>query len=873
MRSPLLGVAADLLPLLAVEESHFVATGGRVGRVLVCSGVNLGLASAEAADQAAARFADALAYLPAGARLQLVASNRPLRAADWVPRHLAQYRPPQGLEGYVQSLGDAYTAALAGRAAPDLRFHAVLSLPGAPGPNGRLARRFRRRRLLGRDRARHAEAVAELDRAATALDHALRALGIHAAPLGRQATVDLLWQCTNPDWSRDAAAPRAEALAQGRRSDGGAQGERTTQPVDLRTLRDRLAQSRLTRRADYLRLDWGYEATIALRALPEATFPGWLQALMATGVRFRLALHLAPLDKPRERTALGRTLRQRHGILRERQDKGLPPDIEQEQAYAEARELLEQMAAGDLRTFSTAVFVNVRAESPQSLQAALGQVVRALGDAGGTSVDRCALWQLPAWQATLPLAENPAGLAFRTVTTNLADTLPFLHHRAGTRGGPLVGFADPGGEAATLDLYDPALPNGNLLCVGASGSGKTLFAQSYALKHVAMGGRCIVLDRSLRHWDGLVAAIPGAATHVVGLASGFRVDPWQLPPGASGPSQAKLEYLLDLHALILGERHDGVVGLTSVERALLEAACRAVYREYAHPTEGDLHTWLTQEAAASTDDRRANLCAALAERLAPYIGEGTYAGLLDGPTTVAADAPLAVFNLKALPDRLVPLAMLPLLEHIWTQLADPARPTLVVLDEGWALLNHPASAPFVAEVTRTGRHHGLATLNLSQLLSDYTGPAGEAVLENASVALLLAQHPTALDAIQATFGLSDDERAAVGRLRTVKGQSAGAYLHAREGADAGVVQLTVTPEEYWLCTSHKPERELRELAIAAHDGDAWAAVRMLTRMTPTEREAFRARTTAPVDAPASGRPSAHTAGANGKRPRRLAPAD
>jgi hypothetical protein len=864
MRSPLFGVAADLLPLLAVEEGHFITTGGRVGRVLACSGLNLGLASAEAADQAAARFADALTYLPAGARLQLLASNRPLRAEDWVPQHLAQYRPTAGLEGYVQSLEDAYAAALAGRAVPDLRFHAVLSLPGAPDPKGRLARRFRRRRLLGRDRARHAEAVAELDRAATALAHALRALGIHAAPLARQATVDLLWQCANPDWSRDAAPPRVVS--------GVSRRNQAAQPADLRTLRERLTQSRLTRRADYLRLDWGYEATIALRALPEATFPGWLQALMATGVRFRLALHLAPLDKPRERTALGRTLRQRHGILRERQDKGLPPDIEQEQAYAEARELLEQMSVGDLRTFSTAVFVNVRAESPQALQAAIGQVVRALGDAGGTSVDRCALWQLPAWQATLPLAENPAGLSFRTVTTNLADTLPFLHHRAGTQGGPLIGFAEPGGEAATLDLYDPALSNGNLLCVGASGSGKTLFAQSYALKHVAMGGRCIVLDRSLRHWDGLVAAVPGAATHVVGLASGFRVNPWQLPHGSTAPSQAKLEYLLDLHALILGERHDGVIGLTAVERALLEAACRAVYREYSQPTEGDLHAWLTRESTTSADDRRASLCAALAERLAPYVGEGTYAGLLDGPTTVAADAPLAVFNLKALPDRLVPLAMLPLLEHIWTQLADPARPTLVVLDEGWALLNHPASAPFVAEVTRTGRHHGLATLNLSQLLSDYTGPAGEAVLENASVALILAQHPTALDGIQATFGLSDDERAAVGRLRTVKGQAAGAYLHAREGADAGVIQLTVTPEEYWLCTSHKPERELREAAIAAHDGDAWEAARMLARMTPAEREAFRARTT-PSDAQVAGRPATHAIGANGKRPRRLAPAD
>src|SRR4051794_20988824 len=842
MRNPLRGSAADLLPVLAVEETYFITLAGRLGQVLECSGLNLGLASAEVADRTAAQFADALAYLPSGARLQFLATNRPLRAEEWVPRHIAQYRPTAGLEPYVGYLAETYAAMLGGRAIPDLRFYAVLSLPGAGGPKGRLARQFRRRRLLGRARSRHGQAVAELDRATSALSHALAALGIHTALLGRQGTIELLSACANPYWSRDAAAPR--------------EGRSPVRPADVRSLRERLAQSRLTRRADYLRLDWGYETTIALRALPEVTFPGWLQALMATGVTFRFALHLAPLDKPAERTALGRTLRQRHGILRERQDKGLPPDIDQEQAYAEAKELLEQMSTGDLRTFRTAVFVNVRAESPQALAAATGQVVRALGDAGGTSVDRCQLWQVPAWQATLPLAENPAGLTYRTVTPNLGDTLPFLHHRAGTRGGPLVGFAEPGGEVATLDLYDPGLANGNLLCVGTSGSGKTLFAQSYALKHLAMGGRALVFDRSLRHWDGLVAAVPGAATHIVGLSSGFRVNPWDLPAGADGPSQAKLEYLLDLHALLLGERHDGVVGLTATERATLEAACRAVYREVARPVEGDLSAWLARHAVAEPDARRAAQYAALAERLVPYVGEGTYAGLLDGPTTLRADAPLEVFNFKALPDRLVPLAMLPLLEYIWTQLADPARPTPVVLDEGWALLNHPASAPFVAEVTRTGRHHGLATLNLSQLLSDYSGPAGAAVLENASVALLLAQHPTALPELRRVFDLTEDERAAVGQLRTVKGQGAGAYLHARAGADAGVVRLTVTPEEYWLCTSHKPERELREAAIRAHGGDVWAAVRALASMTPSEREALR------------GARQSSSAGANGRHPDR-----
>ena len=174
----------DLLPVLAVEEAHFVTTAGRYGRVLACGGVNLAVQGAEAAELTVARFADALAYLPADAQLQLVVVNRPLRAADWVPAHLAQYRPPPGLAEYVRTLGESYARELGGRHVADLRCYAVLIRPGPPGPTGALARRFRRRRVLGRGREAHARAVAELAQAADALARALAELDVRAAPWG-----------------------------------------------------------------------------------------------------------------------------------------------------------------------------------------------------------------------------------------------------------------------------------------------------------------------------------------------------------------------------------------------------------------------------------------------------------------------------------------------------------------------------------------------------------------------------------------------------------------------------------------------------------------------------------------------------------------
>ena len=809
------GAVADLLPVLAVEEHHFVTVDGHVGAALACTGINLAIQSDEAAATIAALFADTLNYLPLGAHLELLALNTPLRGEEWVPRHLAQYMPPVGLDAYVAQLAVAYRREVADQHIPDLRFYALLSLPGAKEHHGAGSGRRGGRRTLRRNRAGHREALADLTQAASELSHALAELEIVATPLGRQGLLDLLWQCANPTWSQEVVAPY-----------------RAASPADLRTLRDRLGQSRLLRRAEMLCLDRGYETTMSLRALPDGTFPGWLRSLMATGVAFRFALHIEALSKEKERQSLTRTLRQRHAVLAERQYQGSSPDLEQEEAYGEAQDLLRAMSTTDLRTFRTAIFVTVRAGTPNDLAAAARAVGKALGDAGGTAIDRCQLYQDVVWQATLPLAHNPAGMTYRTVTTNLADTLPFLHHRAGTRGGALIGFSHPGHEVVTLDMYDPALDNSNLTCLGISGSGKTMFAQSFALKHIAKGGRVIVLDRSTGHWDDLVAAVPGAVVHRVLLDSGFRINPWELPRHATEPSQTKLEYLLDLHTLLVGELHGGTPVLTAQERAVLEGACRAVYREERIPYERHLFDWLRRAEDAESrdgDPLRRQQFRALAERLAPYVYGGTYAGLLDGPTTVRPDALLEVFNFKGLADRLVPLAMLPLIEYIWSVIADPTRPTLVVLDEGWSLLNNPASARFVAEATRTGRHHGIITLNLSQMVTDYEGPLGQAVIDNASVSLLLAQSDHALPQVQSVFHLSADERAMVGRLRTVKQVRAGAFLHSRRGADSGEISLSVTPEEYWLFTSVPAERKLRQAAIARHDGDVWAAVKELAR--------------------------------------------
>ncbi len=808
-----LASTSDLLPVLLIGPEHFITTDGRYGAVLECGGINMRIKSAEGADTVAGLFADLLLFLEPDVHLQLVVDSSPLHAEQWVGEYLDQFNPPPGLEGYVERTGQWLRRELEGRSVTRLRYLAVVTIPGPSKPRlPTVARRaFRRQRALAREREEHAKALARLANVLSETSTALAAMEISVAPLSERELVELLWRAANPNWSRDVAAPHGLAS-----------------PDDARCLRDRLSQNRVVVRPDLIRLDGGYEATIALRALPSVTYSGWLDRLAASRLRFRAAIHIDSLDTTKERAALEGAHTRRHNVLADRAEKGKSTDFRTRRAVEEIGEVIEGITTGDTRTFRTAIFVSVRARSREALDAAVREAGKALRDAGGTAVDRCYLGQTGAWQATLPLGLNAIGMTYRSTTLNLSHSFPFLHHRAGTKSGPLLGFSEPGHEVVMLDLRDPSLTNGNGLLTGKQGSGKTMTAQRYVLDCVCMGIRVVVLDRSADHFAALVAAVPGAQVHRVGLDGSFRINPWELPPNQTKPSQAKIDYLLDLLTVLVGEQRgaDGDQRLTGEERGLLEGACRAVYASCQRsdgPYMRDLYAWLLEH---QSDGR---VYGELARRLSPYVGEGAYATLLDGATSISADAPLEVFNFAGISPRVAALAMLPLIEHIWSIIADPKNPTLLVMDEGWSLLQGEASARFVREATRTGRHHGLLTLNISQFVTDYETPLGQAVLDSRSIALLLTQNHGQVRRIAELFDLTEDEVDILAKLSTVKRRRAAAYLHSKDGADSGSLGIYHTPEQYWLFTSYKPERELRERAIARHGGNVWAAVQELAR--------------------------------------------
>ena len=66
----------------------------------------------------------------------------------------------------------------------------------------------------------------------------------------------------------------------------------------------------------------------------------------------------------------------------------------------------------------------------------------------------------------------------------------------------------------------------------------------------------------------------------------------------------------------------------------------------------------------------------LAERLASFCGDGSYAYLLDRATTVPADAPLVAFDTRKVPREVAPAVLFVLAEHVSRQIERQAAQRL-----------------------------------------------------------------------------------------------------------------------------------------------------------------------------------------------------
>jgi type IV secretory pathway VirB4 component len=148
----------------------------------------------------------------------------------------------------------------------------------------------------------------------------------------------------------------------------------------------------------------------------------------------------------------------------------------------------------------------------------------------------------------------------------------------------------------------------------------------------------------------------------------------------------------------------------------------------------------------------------LMQRLAKYT-KGTWSGFINRPSNVDINQKFIVFSVRDMEEELKPAAMYLITNHIWTNVRRNLKKRLLVVDEAWWMMKSDDTASFLYSVAKRGRKYFLGLATITQDVDDFLkSPYGVPMITNSSIQILLKQSPTAIDRVQQTFNLTDEEK-------------------------------------------------------------------------------------------------------------------
>jgi hypothetical protein len=893
MPRPRTGSLGELLPIATVEpDGLIITTAGQYVRLIDCQRTPNTITADEGRLAVIERaFKELCRAIPDRQSLAIYAQTDPIpikealaedrRRVKQACRHdhtLGNTELARARKRFLHGLSQTVVAA-AGAEQPAVAVRWWVAVPYQPTAD---TAREQLRQSAARARSRSTwqthRAAAERSLALTRqIQAALAGAGIDTYLLGGVPTLALLWERIHPAATED---PDFDTFA---RAVAVATDTATSRPAAVEQ-RHRIISAICDGAAagvdagedpGWLRhADGTLEEILHLGTPPLHTSPWWLAYLLSCPLPATVAVHITVGSRTREHGRQRRRWKRLRAAVLYKERRAQLVGSDEHEALEEAQtvdaELTSEIGA---TVYQVGIYWSIRDPrgDPREFGRAVADSAREFHAITNARVIRGRRLCLPAFTASLPLGVDPLRARRSYAQRNIAHCVPLTSTSCGSPSGLILGFADPGGTVERIDPFDALYPRRVTLVLGPSGGGKTVLMNVLLMRAIAQGMRGWIIDRSSTpdqhgqtagsgHYDTLLSLVPGSRRVQVGSAVGDVICPWDVHDPAQVPSE-KHEFLLALHALLIGHAHGPdrrQRTLTAVEEGLLSTAIYDVYARCADSDERPRETLLLKalQRRAQREEltgSNADALQSLILRLEPYCDGGTLAHIADHATTVPDDAPLTLFDLTGLPERLTPAMMLVLVSHIEGNVQHTRRARVageldgtgawagklfLVVEEGWALTASPAAGAWLNEYARRSRHYALWLIFISQHFKDLGNEQGRALLGNSVLRLCLQNDRDDLEYGRDTIGLTATDIEQITTLPKQEGLYSTVYVVSRRGR--GAVRISLAALEYWVSSSD-PEHDQPRRAQALTDagGDPWQAQRLLC--TPEWHERYRDR--------------------------------
>lgn len=501
---------------------------------------------------------------------------------------------------------------------------------------------------------------------------------------------------------------------------------------------DIISYAGLEEQVDHIVIDGQHIRTLFISGYPFVASSGWLNSLINFNHNADISYHLASVDATQALPKLHRKITELESTKRAMMRSGKIIGSEITDPLESATELRDKIQRGQEKLFQVSIYVALTTNSLAELDKTTKLLETALS-ARLFYTKTARYQQLEGLQSVLTRGEDLLNQRRNLDSSSVALTFPFMSSELVQEQGILYGINKSNNSLVILDRF--SLHNANSITFAQSGAGKSYATKVEILRQLMQGTKVIVIDPE-REYKQLSESVDG--TYIkLSAKSKEKINPFDLAVTFHKQSDLS-EHTQDLIEVIALMAE----GLSAREKAATDKAILKLYtgKNKKTPLLKDFYTQLEKQG-------QVKLC----ERLEKYV-TGSLSGVFNEQTNIKLHNRLVIFDIKDLPESLRQIMMMIISNFVQNQVKAKPEKRLLVIDEGWLLLQHEESARFVAGLVRRARKYYLGVSIISQQANDFLkSDYGRAIASQSSLRILMRQDTTTIKKVVSEFHLSEYE--------------------------------------------------------------------------------------------------------------------
>ncbi len=479
---------------------------------------------------------------------------------------------------------------------------------------------------------------------------------------------------------------------------------------------------------------------------------GWLEPVLNLAREIDVSIFIHPIDTAETLKKFQKKVAEVQSQINLKEERGEVRDPQLEAAYMNLEDLRDKLQQSEEKLFDVGFYLAIYGEDESVINKAENDI-RGILDARLITMKPALFQQEQGFKSVLPLGNDELLVHSKFNSSPLSSFFPFTSFDLTSDTGILYGINRHNSSLVLFDRY--ALTNYNSVTFATSGAGKSYGLKLEILRSLMFGTEVIVIDPE-REYEYLAEATGGRFFNI-SLSSSHHINPFDLPAPQTDEDPADvlrthIIELVGLFRLMLG-------GLAPEEETLIDMAIQETYAlkditgdtnfaELEPPLLSDFEMVLAGMEGSQS----------LINRLQKYTS-GTWSGFMNKPSNVDINQKFVVFSLRDMEDELKTVAMYIVTNFIWGSVRRRLAKRLLVIDEAWWMMKSEDTASFLFSLAKRGRKYYLGIATITQDVDDFLrSPYGVPMITNSSIQLLMKQSPTAIDNIQRTFNLTDEEK-------------------------------------------------------------------------------------------------------------------